>query len=91
MQVFLNVSYLNDYGNEGLLATWANEKATSGVGSAFSATVVSGGVTGIEDVFMDDNDNIINDSWYTINGVKLNGKPTEKGIYIHRGRKVVVK
>ncbi len=91
LQVFSNVSYLNDYGNEGLLATWANEKATSGVGSAFSATVVSGGVTGIEDVLMDDNDIIIDDSWYTINGVKLNGQPTQKGIYIHRGRKVVVK
>ena len=31
------------------------------------------------------------DGWYTINGVKLNGKPTEKGIYIVNGRKVVVK
>ena len=90
LQVFLNVSYLNDYGNEGLLATWANEKATSGAGSAFSATKVSGGVNGIEDVLMDDNDIIINDSWYTINGVKLNGQPTQKGIYIHRGRKVVI-
>ena len=29
--------------------------------------------------------------WYTINGVKLYGKPTQKGLYIHNGRKVVVK
>ena len=34
---------------------------------------------------------INNDGWYTINGVKLNGKPTEKGIYIFNGKKVVVK
>ena len=29
--------------------------------------------------------------WYTVNGVKLDNKPTAKGMYIHNGRKVVVK
>ena len=29
--------------------------------------------------------------WYTINGVKLNGMPTKKGIYINNGRKVIIK
>ena len=29
--------------------------------------------------------------WYTINGIKLNAAPTEKGIYINNGKKVVVK
>ena len=29
--------------------------------------------------------------WYTINGVKLQGKPTMRGIYINNGRKVVIK
>ena len=29
--------------------------------------------------------------WYTINGVKLQGAPTEKGIYINNGKKVVIK
>ncbi|MBR5635025.1 MAG: hypothetical protein IKW78_07620, partial [Prevotella sp.] len=32
-----------------------------------------------------------NDSWYTIDGRKLNGKPTTKGIYVVNGKKVVVK
>ena len=31
------------------------------------------------------------DMWYTINGVKLTGKPTTKGVYIHNGRKEVVR
>ena len=31
------------------------------------------------------------DAWYTINGVKLNGKPNVKGLYINNGRKVVIK
>ena len=29
--------------------------------------------------------------WYTIHGVKLDGKPTRSGIYINGGRKVVIK
>ena len=31
------------------------------------------------------------DGWFTLDGRRLNGEPTEKGIYIHQGRKVVVK
>ena len=31
------------------------------------------------------------DAWYTIDGRKLIGKPTTKGIYINNGRKVVIK
>ena len=31
------------------------------------------------------------DGWYTLNGVKLQGAPTEKGIYINNGKKIVVK
>lgn len=30
-------------------------------------------------------------AWYTIGGVKLNGQPTAKGIYIKDGKKVVIK
>ena len=46
--------------------------------------------TNISDVTTD-NGQQTTDSWYTINGVKLNGKPTTKGIYIHNGRKEVVR
>ena len=31
------------------------------------------------------------DSWYTLNGVKLSGKPTKSGLYIHGNRKVIIK
>jgi hypothetical protein len=31
------------------------------------------------------------DAWYTIDGVRLNGQPTTKGLYIHNGHKVVIK
>ena len=29
-------------------------------------------------------------TWYTIGGMKLNGQPTAKGVYIKDGKKVVV-
>ena len=31
------------------------------------------------------------DAWYTVNGVKLNSQPTQKGLYIYKGRKVAIK
>ena len=34
---------------------------------------------------------IDNDVWFTLNGVRLNGKPTIPGIYIVNGLKVVIK
>ena len=33
---------------------------------------------------------IDDDGWYTLQGVKLSGKPTQKGIYIHDGKKVMM-
>ena len=43
--------------------------------------------TGISTVFVDGT----SESVYTLDGRKLNGKPTTKGIYIVNGRKVVIK
>ena len=34
---------------------------------------------------------MVNGTWYDLNGRKLNGMPTKKGIYMNNGRKVVVK
>ena len=31
------------------------------------------------------------EGWYTLNGMKLNAAPTEKGVYIQNGKKVVIK
>jgi hypothetical protein len=38
--------------------------------------------------FIMQNDNA--DTWYTIDGIKLDGKPSKKGMYIHNGKTVVV-
>lgn len=34
---------------------------------------------------------ISTDGWYSMDGMKLEGKPTKKGLYIHNGKKEVVK
>jgi hypothetical protein len=31
------------------------------------------------------------DAWYTIDGRKLSGKPSVKGVYVNNGRKVIIK
>ena len=30
-------------------------------------------------------------AWYTLSGMKMNQKPNQAGIYIHHGKKVVIK
>ena len=37
---------------------------------------------------LNDNGKRTNDSWYTIDGKKLSGEPTKKGVYIIKGKKV---
>ena len=44
-------------------------------------------VTGIENITVDSQNN----EWYNLNGQKLNGKPVTPGIYIHGGKKVIVR
>ena len=51
-----------------------------------------GGTTG---VFQIENGELkvktLNSGWYTLGGLKLQGEPTEKGVYIYNGKKVVLK
>ena len=44
--------------------------------------------TGIDNVTVD-NDNQ-DTSWYNLQGVRFNSRPTAKGLYIHKGKKVLV-
>lgn len=49
--------------------------------------VTLGGATGIKGIAADNEDN---GAWYTLDGVKVYEKPTAKGLYIHKGKKVIV-
>ena len=56
--------------------------------TARNITLVFGDATGIDSMV---NGQWSMDTWYDLNGRKLNGMPTKKGIYMNNGRKVVVK
>ena len=53
-------------------------------------SIAWGNVTGIGAV-LNDNGEMRNDNWYTLDGRKLIGKPTTKGLYIVGGKKIVIK
>jgi hypothetical protein len=36
-------------------------------------------------------DNLYGDGWYTVSGIKLSGKPSLRGVYIHNGQKITIK
>ena len=82
-----------------VLTKWEYMNMGSGSGSSGQAGAGSrtigigeGGATGISPI---ENEELrIKSSagaWYDLQGRSLNGKPTRKGLYIHQGRKVVMK
>ena len=52
-------------------------------------TVINGETTSIETISAEKLNAA--EGWYTLNGVKLQSMPTQKGIYINNGKKVVIK
>lgn len=61
---------------------------------ARSLTMVFDDATGIKNVEADSSLSTLHSSlqeWYTLDGRKLQGKPTKSGIYVNNGRKVVIK
>ena len=50
------------------------------------------GATAISDAMrLNDKGQMINDNWHDLQGRKLNGKPSRKGVYINKANKVVIK
>ena len=49
------------------------------------------GDTGIVSVSKESRSQGVAAAWYTLDGVRLDAQPTRKGLYIHGGRKVVIK
>lgn len=57
-------------------------------GNYYGDNVTYGNATGISVIKANAQ---TDESWYTIGGTRLSGKPTQKGVYIHQGKKAVVK
>ena len=50
------------------------------------------GITAVKTLSADQINGLkIAEGWYTVNGIKLQSAPTEKGVYINNGKKVVIK
>ena len=63
-----------------------------GKAQARSLTMVFGAdETGIKSLSADSMDAEDNGAWYTLDGRRLQGKPTKSGVYVNNGKKVVIK
>ena len=51
---------------------------------------IDGSVTAISSISAE-GEAVAADGWYTLNGIRLEGAPTEKGVYVRNGKKVVIK
>ena len=70
-----------------------NESAWTGYAPIITVEDFDGQTTAIKTLNAEkiNNLNVVTEGWYTLNGVKLNAAPTQKGIYINNGKKVVIK
>lgn len=57
-------------------------------GNYYGDNVTYGNATGISVIKANTQ---TGDSWYTMSGTRMASKPTQKGVYIHQGKKAVVK
>lgn len=57
-------------------------------GNYYGDNVTYGNATGISHIKANAQGG---DSWYTMSGTRMASKPTQKGVYIHQGKKAVVK
>ena len=65
------------------------QTALGNAAGARSLTIIGIDGTGIRAIVFDDAET--EENWYDLNGRKLKGKPTKKGLYIKDGHKVVIK
>ena len=66
------------------------EESSAGMSFYFEPDVVTSEVTGIKDVVTTP---VVTNSntWYTLSGARLQGKPQQTGVYINNGKKVFIK
>ena len=77
-----NVSYLDPFRSYWIAPVSAR---------VFVEDLDENGTTVIKEINAQTMNEIAADGWYTVNGIKLQSIPTEKGVYIHNGKKVVLK
>lgn len=81
-----DIIFTNKKANSNSGAQTLNMKFNNG--NYYGDNVTYGNATGISVIKANAQ---TDESWYTIGGTRLPGKPTQKGVYIHQGKKAVVK
>ena len=76
--------------NQGLAAHRCLLNVSSNTGNAPQMLTI-GETTGISDIKHETLNIKSDDAWYTLDGRRLNGAPTQKGIYVNKGVKRVMK
>lgn len=79
--IFTNKKAGSDSGAQTLNMAFKN-------GNYYGDNVTYGNATGISVIKANAQ---TGDSWYTMSGTRMASKPTQKGVYIHQGKKAVVK
>ncbi len=83
---FYNAGALENGTNVKSLQGYFN--AAGGAGARIFVQEADGTMTAINSATINA---VAAEGWYTIDGMKLNAQPTQKGVYINNGKKVVVK
>lgn len=68
-----------------------NAPAAAARSITFYFEEIDGSTTAIKGISTDDLNNKNAEGWYNLNGMKMDGAPLQKGIYIKNGKKVVIK
>ena len=92
----LKISFPYNVSSESLVYIYAGTSAEAKGLNATSSTDAALKIYGIEflrddatSIEKNNRETITNNDWYSIDGKKLNGEPTKKGVYIVNGKKVV--
>lgn len=95
-QRIVNTGKLTPYNRAYLKPTASETDSMTGKGGQNAKIAMSfvdddNETTGIKNVGNNNVENTESDHWYTISGQRLYGTPTEKGIYIHNGKKEIIR
>ena len=81
----------NDHHKRNLSPLEAYLQVPEGSNARITVEDFDGQTTSIQTLNAGDMKAIVADGWYTLDGIKLQNAPTQKGIYINNGKKIVVK
>ena len=89
MLIFGAARFLRPFGSKRQRSSGKSSRAEANA-RAFALNFDGKETAGILEVSANSNE-VKDDAWYSLDGVRLSGKPTQRGLYINNGCKVAVK